>query len=134
MKEANTPLNQSTSIPMELTDYSLNISYDEAEGISKELEETLKQTAIRAILHQISQNYREELENLLGKDNIDEFGQPHALREAVVPFELYEFICKNIIGMIPDIEIEITDGQESSEEEPKELENTDHTETGEDKE
>jgi hypothetical protein len=88
--------------------------------LPKEIEDMLKQTAIRTILYQISANYREELEKLLGKDNIDENGQPKALSEDVIPIELYEFICKSIIGKIPSIEIEITDEETEEMEETEE--------------
>lgn len=107
MKEETNKLQQS-NVWMQLDDESLN-NIDVSEGnLPEDVQFMLKQTAMRTILHQISHNYREELENLLGKDNIDENGQPHALQESTIPFELYEFICKNIIGMVPNIEIEIT--------------------------
>lgn len=115
--EENIPQKQSTSVQMQMTDDVLNPLTDDSEGLSKEAEEALKQTAMRTILYQISANYREELEELLGKDNIDENGQPLALQEATIPQELYEFICKNIIGMIPTIEIEIV--EESNQESEK---------------
>lgn len=107
MKEETNKLQQS-NVWMQLDDESLS-NIDVSEGnLPEDVQFMLKQTAMRTILHQISHNYREELENLLGKDNIDENGQPHALQESTIPFELYEFICKNIIGMVPNIEIEIT--------------------------
>lgn len=106
------PQNQASSVPMQITDDVLNTLNVHSNELSKEAEEALKQTAMRTIIYQISANYREELENLLGEDNIDENGQPKALQEATIPNELYEFICKNTIGMIPDIEIEIIDESE----------------------
>ena len=105
-KEENNKLQQS-NVWMQLDDEALN-SIDLSEGnLPDDVKFMLKQTAMRTILHQVSQNYREELENLLGKDNVDEYGQPIALQESTIPFELYEFICKNTIGIVPDIEIEI---------------------------
>lgn len=115
MKEEENNKLQQSNVWMQLDDEALN-SIDLSEGnLPEDVEFMLKQTAMRTILHQVSHNYREELENLLGKDNIDEYGQPIALQESTIPFELYEFICKNIIGIVPDIEIEITDeGAEQS--------------------
>lgn len=110
------PQNQASSVPMQITDDVLNTLNVDSNGLSKETEEALKQTAMRTIIYQISANYREELEKLLGEDNIDENGQPKALQEATIPKELYEFICKNTIGMIPDIEIEIIDESEQIQE------------------
>lgn len=123
MKEETNKLQQS-NVWMQLDDESLS-NIDVSEGnLPEDVQFMLKQTAMRTILHQISHNYREELENLLGKDNIDENGQPHALQESTIPFELYEFICKNIIGMVPNIEIEIT-----NEETEESIEIIDHPES-----
>ena len=110
------PKNEASSVPMQITDDVLSTLNVDSNELTKEAEEALKQTAMRTILYQISANYREELENLLGEDNIDENGQPKALQEATIPKELYEFICKNIIGIIPDIEIEIVNESETSSE------------------
>ena len=110
--EPNAPQNQASSVPMQITDDVLNTLNVDSNELTKEAEEALKQTAMRTIIYQISANYREELENLLGEDNIDENGQPMALQEATIPKELYDFICKNIIGIIPDIEIEIIEESE----------------------
>jgi predicted HAD superfamily phosphohydrolase len=112
--ETNSPQNQASSVPMQITDDVLNALNVDSHELSKEAEEALKQTAMRTIIYQISTNYREELENLLGKDNLDENGQPIALREDTIPKELYEFICKNIISIIPDIEIEIIEESEQT--------------------
>ena len=112
--ETNSPQNQASSVPMQITDDVLNALNVDSHELSKESEEALKQTAMRTIIYQISTNYREELENLLGKDNLDENGQPIALREDTIPKELYEFICKNIISIIPDIEIEIIEESEQT--------------------
>ena len=112
--ETNSPQNQASSVPMQITDDVLNELNFDSHELSKEAEEALKQTAMRTIIYQISTNYREELENLLGKDNLDENGQPIALREDTIPKELYEFICKNIISIIPDIEIEIIEESEQT--------------------
>ncbi len=126
--EENLPQKQTTSVQMQITEDVLNPLATDSEGLSKETEETLKQTAMRTIIYQISANYREELEELLGKDNIDENGQPLALQEATIPQELYEFICKNVIGMIPTIEIEIVEeANQESEEASNEEENEDHS-------
>lgn len=111
MKEEENNKLQQSNVWMQLDDEALN-SIDLSEGnLPDDVQFMLKQTAMRTILHQVSQNYREELENLLGKDNVDEYGQPIALQESTIPFELYEFICKNIIGIVPDIEIEITNDE-----------------------
>lgn len=111
MKEEENNKLQQSNVWMQLDDEALN-SIDLSEGnLPEDVQFMLKQTAMRTILHQVSQNYREELENLLGKDNVDEYGQPIALQESTIPFELYEFICKNIIGIVPDIEIEITNDE-----------------------
>lgn len=107
--------NEASSVKMQVTDDVLESIEVNEEGLSKEAEEMLKQTAMRTILFQISMNYKEELETLLGKDNVDESGQPIALQESSIPYELYEFICKNIIGMVPDIEIEIIEEGDPSE-------------------
>ena len=112
--ETNSPQNQASSVPMQITDDVLNALNVDSHELSKEAEEALKQTAMRTIIYQISTNYREELENLLGKDNLDENGQPIALREDTIPKELYEFVCKNIISIIPDIEIEIIEESEQT--------------------
>jgi hypothetical protein len=126
--EENLPQKQTTSVQMQITEDVLNPLATDSEGLSKETEEALKQTAMRTIIYQISANYREELEELLGKDNIDENGQPLALQEATIPQELYEFICKNVIGMIPTIEIEIVEeANQESEEASNEEENEDHS-------
>jgi hypothetical protein len=104
--------NVPSSVWMQLDDEKLNSINIEDGILPEDIEDMLKQTAMRTILYQISANYREELEGLLGKDNIDENGQPKALQEARIPFELYEFICKNIISHVPPIEIEITNEDE----------------------
>ena len=88
--ETNSPQNQASSVPMQITDDVLNALNVDSHELSKEAEEALKQTAMRTIIYQISTNYREELENLLGKDNLDENGQPIALREDTIPKELYD--------------------------------------------
>lgn len=102
------PNNVPSNIWMQLDDEKLDSINIEDGVLPEDIEEMLKQTAMRTILYQISVNYRDELESLLGKDNVDENGQPKALQESKIPFELYEFICKNIVEYIPPIEIEIT--------------------------
>lgn len=106
--ENELPKDLPSNVLMQLDDEALESINLEEGVLPEEIEFMLKQTAMRTILYQISENYREELEKLLGSDNIDENGQPKALSESTIPFELYEFICKNIIGTVPPIEIEIT--------------------------
>jgi restriction endonuclease len=109
--ENELPKNLPSNVLMQIDDDTLNTINVEDGKLPKEVEEMLKQTAMRTILYHISENYREELENVLGKDNIDENGQPNALLESTIPYELYEFICKQVIGTIPPIEIEITNDE-----------------------
>lgn len=106
--ENEIPKDLPSNVLMQLDNDALESINLEQGTLPEEIELMLKQTAMRTILHQISENYREELEKLLGAENIDESGQPKALSESTIPFELYEFICKNIIGTVPSIEIEIT--------------------------
>lgn len=106
--ENELPKDLPSNVLMQLDGEALESINLEEGVLPEEIEFMLKQTAMRTILYQISENYREELEKLLGSDNIDENGQPKALSESTIPFELYEFICKNIIGTVPPIEIEIT--------------------------
>lgn len=108
MENTEMPNNVPSNIWMQLDDEKLDSINIEDGVLPEDIEEMLKQTAMRTILYQISVNYRDELESLLGKDNVDENGQPKALQESKIPFELYEFICKNIVEYIPPIEIEIT--------------------------
>jgi hypothetical protein len=119
--ENEIPKDLPSNVIMQLDDETLSKINIEDGELPKEIETMLKQTAMRTILYQISENYREELETLLGKDNIDENGQPKALSEAMIPVELYEFICKNIIGTIPPIEIEITNEESSDNESDTDL-------------
>lgn len=114
--ENELPKDLPTNILMQIDNESLESINIEEGNLPQEIEHMLKQTAMRTILFQISENYREELEKLLGSDNIDENGQPKALAESTIPFELYEFICKNIIGTVPPIEIEITSEESKTEE------------------
>jgi hypothetical protein len=107
--ENEIPKDLPSNVIMQLDDEQLASINIEDGILPEQIEFMLKQTAMRTILFQISENYREELEKLLGSDNIDENGQPKALAESTIPQELYEFICKNVIGTIPPIEIEITD-------------------------
>lgn len=113
--ETEIPKNLPSNVLMQIDDDALNTINIEDGKLPEELETMLKQTAMRTILFQISENYREALEALLGEDNIDENGQPKALLETTIPLELYEFICKSIIGHIPPIEIEITQDDFSNE-------------------
>lgn len=106
--ENELPKDLPSNVLMQLDGEALESINLEEGVLPEEIKFMLKQTAMRTILYQISENYREELEKLLGADNIDENGQPKALSESTIPFELYEFICKNIIGTVPPIEIEIT--------------------------
>lgn len=107
--ENEIPKDLPSNVIMQLDDEQLESINVEDGVLPEQIEFMLKQTAMRTILFQISENYREELEKLLGSENIDENGQPKALAESTIPQELYEFICKNVIGTIPPIEIEITD-------------------------
>lgn len=109
MEKKENPENLPSNIWMQIDDEKLDSINIEEGVLPEDIEEMLRQTAMRTILYQIATNYREELESLLGSDNIDENGQPKALQESKIPFELYEFICKNIIEFVPPIEIEITD-------------------------
>jgi len=113
--ENEIPKNLPSNVLMQLDNEEFQDINIEDGNLPEEIQNTLKQTAMRTIIYQISENYREELENLLGKDNVDENGQPKALLETAIPFELYEFICKNIIGQVPPIEIEIIDESDTSE-------------------
>lgn len=106
--ENEIPKDLPSNVLMQIDNEELSKINIENGKLPDEIEDMLKQTAMRTILYQVSENYREELENLLGKDNIDENGQPKALAESTIPYELYEFICKNVLGQIPPIEIEIT--------------------------
>lgn len=119
MKEEELPKGTS-NVWMQIDDEMKNDIILEDGKLPQNIEDMLKQTAIRTILYQISVNYREELEKLLGKDNVDENGQPKALLEDIIPIQLYEFICKNIIGRIPPIEIEITSDEETEDTEDTE--------------
>jgi hypothetical protein len=112
--ENELPKDLPSNILMQIDNEALESINLEEGSLPQEIEFMLKQTAMRTILYQISENYREELEKLLGSENIDENGQPKALAESTIPFELYEFICKNIIGNVPPIEIEITTGETES--------------------
>jgi hypothetical protein len=114
MENMETPNNVPSNVWMQLDDDKLNTIKIEDGIIPDEIEEMLRQSAMRTILYQISVNYREELENCIGKDNVDENGQPKALQESKIPYELYEFICKNIIEYVPPIEIEISNEDEKS--------------------
>ncbi len=113
--ENEIPKDLPSNVIMQLDDEQLASINIEDGILPEQIEFMLKQTAMRTILFQISENYREELEKLLGSDNIDENGQPKALAESTIPQKLYEFICKNVIGTIPPIEIEITDESAESE-------------------
>ncbi len=113
--ENEIPKDLPSNVIMQLDDEQLASINIEDGILPEQIEFMLKQTAMRTILFQISENYREDLEKLLGSDNIDENGQPKALAEGTIPQELYEFICKNVIGTIPPIEIEITDESAESE-------------------
>lgn len=112
--ENELPKDLPSNILMQIDNEALESINLQEGSLPQEIEFMLKQTAMRTILYQISENYREELEKLLGSENIDENGQPKALAESTIPFELYEFICKNIIGNVPPIEIEITNGETES--------------------
>lgn len=101
-----------TKVEVQLSHSKLDDLLNESEGgISEEVRHMLIQTAMRTILFQINSNYREELVKILGSDKIDEDGNILALNDSEIPTELFEFICDKIMGYVPNIDIEITNGE-----------------------
>ncbi len=87
----------------------LSLIPEGATELPDEVQYLLKQTAMRMILFQVSSQYPDQVRELLGEEQVNEEGHIISLLTAteILP-EFYEFVCSNVIGMVPELEFEIT--------------------------